>query len=116
MGTVPQVYVDPHKIKFSDYKYCVNKSNEIDGKSQTSLDARRAIEANTSLRRTTFILQEIVNDLGIQKAPWYYQLSTVCLALAVLWFRMFIHYMGQYLILKFIDAPVTSFTFKWYKM
>lgn len=29
---------------------------------------------------------------------------------------MFIHYMGQYLILKFIDAPVTSFTFLWYKM
>lgn len=41
---------------------------------------------------------------------------TICLAIALLYFRMFIHYMGQYLILKFIDAPVTGVTFGYYKV
>jgi len=34
----------------------------------------------------------------------------------VLWFRMFIHYMGQYLIIKFMDAPVISLKFGWTKI
>jgi len=29
---------------------------------------------------------------------------------------MFIHYVGQYFILKAIDAPVTSLTISWYKL
>lgn len=41
---------------------------------------------------------------------------TVILALCVLWFRMFIHYAGQYLILKIISAPVIGFYFNWYKV
>jgi hypothetical protein len=29
---------------------------------------------------------------------------------------MFIHYIGQYVILKIINCPVTSLSFTWYKM
>lgn len=34
----------------------------------------------------------------------------------MLWARMFVHYIGQYLILKFISAPVMGVRFKWYKI
>jgi len=71
---------------------------------------------NIAFRRLIFILTEIVNDLGIQKASFSRNLGTVVLALCILWCRMFIHYLGQYLILKFIKAPVMSLTFNWYKM
>lgn len=38
------------------------------------------------------------------------------MAIGLTWFRMFIHYMGQYLILKFIEAPVTGLYFGYYKL
>jgi hypothetical protein len=61
---------------------------------------------NTAIRRTTFILYEIVNDLGLQKAPWFNQLATLAMIVLVFWFRMFVHYVGQKFILKAMDAPV----------
>lgn len=74
------------------------------------------IASNSAFRRTLFILQEIVNDLGIQKQPYFYQFLTVVIAVGLLYVRMFIHYMSQYLMLKFMDAPVTSITFDYYKV
>jgi hypothetical protein len=38
------------------------------------------------------------------------------MAIGVFWFRMFVHYVGQYFILKAIDAPVSSVTFHWNKI
>jgi len=29
---------------------------------------------------------------------------------------MFIHYLGQYALLKIINCPVTAVSYKWYKM
>lgn len=69
-----------------------------------------------SYRRTMFILQEIVTDLGIRKAMLIENIGTLVLALATLWFRMFIHYVGQYFILKAIDAPVEKWIWQWYKV
>jgi hypothetical protein len=33
-----------------------------------------------------------------------------------MWFRMYVHYGGQYLILKAMDCPVTDVTLLWYKL
>jgi len=115
VGEDAPLYLDPKKqIKFSDYKYCVTKGN--DPESNKNLNARKIAQGELGFRRTYFLLTEIVNDLGIKKAPWYAQLYTFCLAIFLLYFRMFIHYVGQYLILKFIDAPVTGMYFDYYKV
>lgn len=71
---------------------------------------------NLAFRRTTFILYEIVNDLGLQKAPWFNQLATLLMIVLVFWFRMFVHYVGQYFILKAMDAPVSSLEIDWYRL
>ncbi len=42
--------------------------------------------------------------------------ATALIAFAVVWARMFIHYGGQYLILKAMDCPVTDVIIKWYKI
>lgn len=54
--------------------------------------------------------------MGIQKGTTTEWLSTLSLAFAVIWVRMFVHYVGQYLVLKVMDAPVTDITYKWYKI
>jgi hypothetical protein len=59
---------------------------------------------------------EIVNDMGIQKGTAWEWTGTLMVAFFVIQFRMIIHYLGQYLILKIMDAPVTDITFKWYKL
>jgi len=41
---------------------------------------------------------------------------TLVLALVLLWWRMFMHYVGQYFVLKAIDAPVEQFIWNWYKI
>lgn len=109
MGGRDQTYLDPRKINYQDYKYCVNKS--VDEKQ--SLNYTENIHA---YRRTLFILQEIVTDLGIRKAMLIENIMTLVLALVLLWCRMFMHYVGQYFVLKAIDAPVEEFIWNWYKI
>lgn len=109
-GDPKQVFItDTKVIKYADYKYCVNRSEEEQKSLKISTD-------NNSFRRTLFILFEIVNDLGIAKSTLFLNFLTVLLAFSVLWFRMFIHYIGQYLLLKSINAPVSSLTIDWYKL
>lgn len=54
--------------------------------------------------------------MGIQKGTWFDWARTVFIAFSVLWIRMAVHYLGQYILLKLIDAPVTDVTIKWYKI
>lgn len=42
--------------------------------------------------------------------------ATALIAFGVVWVRMFIHYGGQYLILKAMDCPVTDVVISWYKI
>lgn len=113
----PAEYEDPKaSIKYTDFRYCVNTSNEADAEKKNSLDTRKMLDTDLSFRRTLFILNEIINDLGIQKAPVLVMLGNAVLAIGLLWVRMFVHYMSQYLMLKFIDAPVTSVSFTYYKV
>ena len=113
----PVEYEDPKAaIKYTDFKYCVNTSNEAEAEKKNSLDTRKMLDTDLSFRRTLFILNEIINDLGIQKAPVLVMVGHAVLAIGLLWVRMFVHYMSQYLMLKFIDAPVTSVSFTYYKV
>lgn len=91
-------------------------SNDVAEQQKQSLDTRKMIDTDLSFRRTLFILNEVINDLGIQKAPVPVMVANAALAIGLLWVRMFVHYMSQYLMLKFIDAPVTSVTFTYYKV
>lgn len=70
----------------------------------------------TSIRRVQFILSEIVVDLGIAKGTAMQQAGTIALAVLVLELRMIMHYLGQWLLLKIVDAPVTSMEWKWYEI
>jgi len=76
----------------------------------------KQLDRETSGRKLQFILMEIVNDLGIQKGTVLEWTLTILTAFFVIWVRMAIHYIGQYLILKVMDAPVTEVTYKWYKI
>jgi hypothetical protein len=55
-----------------------------------------------------------LNDLGIKKLELYTGSVTLIVAFSVLWARMIIHYLGQYV--KAMDAPVIDVTLKWYKI
>ena len=41
---------------------------------------------------------------------------TILIAFCVLWLRMAVHYIGQYLLLKAMNAPVISVILHWYKV
>lgn len=73
-------------------------------------------EEINSFRKIQFILFEITNDLGIQKGSLLDWTYTALIAFGVIWARMFIHYGGQYLILKAMDCPVTDVRVRWFKV
>jgi len=43
-------------------------------------------------------------------------IATILTAFCVIWVRMAFHYLGQYVFLKIVGAPVTSVVIKWYKI
>ena len=68
------------------------------------------------MRKMQFILNEIVNDMGIKKSEFWDWISTVFLATFVFWMRMVFHYVGQWIFLKAVSAPVISISIKWYEI
>ena len=68
------------------------------------------------MRKLQFILSEIINDMGIKKSDFWEWTSTVSLAAFVFWMRMLIHYIGQWIFLKVMDAPVEHVVFYWYEL
>lgn len=59
---------------------------------------------------------EILNDLGIKKIDAWSGSFTLFIAFLVLWLRMAIHYLGQYILLKSMNAPVIKVELMWYKI
>jgi hypothetical protein len=57
-----------------------------------------------------------LNDLGIKKLDLWSGSMTLLIAFIVIWIRMAIHYLGQYILLKFMNAPVIGITLHWYKI
>jgi len=95
-------------IDHRKYKYCVSRDEDY-------VPAETVVR-ETAIRKMQFILMEIVNDMGIQKGTFWEWLTTLLYAFAVIWLRMAIHYLGQYVFLKVVDAPVTDIELKWYKI
>lgn len=103
-----QRFEDDSKIRFYDYKYCVSKDD--------SLHVSNQLKRETQMRKLQFILYEIVNDMGIKKGQNMEWIATLLLATGVFELRMIIHYIGQWIFLKLVNAPVTDLRFKWYEI
>lgn len=100
--------MDESRIKFYDYKYCVSKDDNV--------EIPIGLKRNNDSRKLHFILNEIINDMGIKKggcSTWFW---TLALATFVFELRMMIHYIGQWIYLKTSNAPVISITWKWYEI
>jgi hypothetical protein len=87
LNTATPGFEDPTKISYHDYKYCIYDAENV-------ADITNETEAANGFRRVLFILMEIVSDLGFQKGSTVKWIGTCVLAFCVLWFRMFIHYLG----------------------
>ena len=103
-----QKFEDDSTIKFWDYKYCVSRDDNY--------VPSETLKRENQLRKLQFILNEIINDMGIQKGTVLEWILTLILAGFVFEFRMVIHYLGQWVFLKLVDAPVISLTFDWYEV
>ena len=103
-----QKFEDDSKIRFYDYKYCIDKDEDA--------QVNQALKAETNARRMKFIFTEIINDMGIQKGTLWEWFKTVLLAVSVFELRMIMHYIGQWVFLKAVNAPVISLQWTWYEI
>jgi hypothetical protein len=62
----------------------------------------------TAMRKLQFIFKEIIFDMGISKGTMWEYTETFLIIVLVFWVRMLIHYLGQYVFLKLINAPVMT--------
>ncbi len=70
-------------------------------------DLKSSYEAkDLAIRKLQYVTNEILNDLGIKKLDLISGTFTLIIAFIVLWVRMVIHYLGQYILLKIMNAPV----------
>lgn len=63
------------------------------------------------MRKLQFIFKEVVFDMGISKGTVWDYCETIFIVLFVFWMRMVIHYLGQYVFLKLINAPVIDLSY-----
>ena len=61
------------------------------------------------MRRIQYVTKEIIGDLGLTTTSKVQFGITLAIAFFVFWMRMVIHYLGQYVVLKLMDAPVIDF-------
>lgn len=54
--------------------------------------------------------------MGIKKGSIWTWAKTLLLAAFVFIMRMYIHYIGQWIFLKAVNAPVISLQWKWYEI
>lgn len=102
------MFVDSNAVDYHAYKYCAERSGDfVPNEDEASVLAFRKIE---------FIISEILADMGIAKGTLVTWLINLFLASAMLWMRMFFHYMGQWVLLKCLDCPVTEVGISWNKI
>ena len=64
------------------------------------------------MRKLRFLLTEVLADMGIAKKDHgVYWLGTFIFAAVMLRLTIFLHHLGQFLALKFMNCPVEKFTF-----
>jgi hypothetical protein len=84
------------EINIEDYKYSVQHHQSLNKDDLTK-------------KKITYIVDETLSDLGINKIYSMKFVYSMMLAILMLWVRVYIHYFGQYLILKLMSQPVTKF-------
>lgn len=72
------------------------------------METKEGLKRETQMRKLHFILNEIINDMGIKKSGIAGWALTLLLAVFVFELRMVIHYIGQWVFLKAVNAPVIS--------
>lgn len=98
-----QKYEDDKRVKHDDYIYVAKRD-----KNWVQSDV---LMRETQMRKLQFIFKEIIFDLGISKGTVWDYLETLIIICFVFWIRMCIHYLGQYVFLKLINAPVIDFSY-----
>lgn len=93
-----QTYQNDNVINFQEYKYSVTQGT---GDLKSQYEAK-----DLTIRKLQYVTGEILNDLGIKKLDAWSGSLTLIIAFVVLWLRMAIHYLGQYILLKIMNAPV----------
>jgi hypothetical protein len=98
-----QKFEDDTKLVYDDYKYCVSRDEKY--------VATDELTRETRIKKLQFIFEEVINDMGIAKGTFMDYVETVLIIMGVIWFRMVVHYLGQYVFLKLINAPVTNLSY-----
>lgn len=99
-----QEYTDFNNIKYHDYKYSADVTNA----SRPNEEEQQEMQ----MRKLRFLLGEVLADMGVAKKDHGIQwVGTLVFAAVMLRLTIFLHHMGQYLGLKFMDCPVETFAF-----
>ena len=102
-------FTDHRRINYHEYKYC---STATEGATTWSDEDAAAL----AYRKVEFLLNEILADMGISKSSPLKWATNLTLATLMLWLRMLLHNVGQYVLLKMLDCPVTEVRISWYQI
>jgi len=102
-------FTDLRTINYHEYKYC---SAATEGTTAWSDEDAAAL----AYRKVEFLLNEILADMGITKSSPLKWVTNLFLATLMLWMRMLLHNVGQYILLKSLDCPVTEVSISWYQV
>ena len=94
--------LEDHDLR--DFKYGITTKEEF------------GAEQDLNLKKLRYIFREIMVDLGLGKIDFWSVLTSTLIICFALWSRLFIHYGAMYLMLKWIDIPVTGVTWEWYRL
>lgn len=69
---------------------------------------------NLTKKKTVYVLGETWQDLGLKK--WRSKDFHIMLFIIVMtfWMRMYMHFFGQYVIIKIMQVPITKFNPSWH--
>ena len=71
---------------------------------------------NLIRRKLRYLSVEFLVDLGIRKVRSLKFLVSLVTAIMTIWSLIFVHYLGQYIMLKMLSVPVTSYDARWFKV
>lgn len=99
-----QRFENDKRVAYDDYIYVAKRDKNF---MQTDV-----LMKETAMRKLQFIFKEVIFDMGISKGTMWDYAETLLIVVFVFWLRMIIHYLGQYVFLKLINAPVIELDYK----
>lgn len=88
-------------INFDNYHYSVSQKYDLGQRNLTS-------------KKLKYLTDEIFLDLRWRQRRTIQFQTTIMFIAFLFFFRMFIHYMGQFIVLKIMGVPITKFQPEWY--